>query len=305
VELFKDRKTNLTLLSILSAAIAMSGVASGIPALATHAAVDDSNMNTSKDVTNSSIEHNAKSSDGKSTSHVDGTKGYHTGTVGESTSMANLKSLFEGLVVCDLGTSEIHRQMQHDAIHDGMFGTPTVSVKVVPWTDLVSPVSHEKQTSSDNNTKSSESAPCKKLGNGNTSTESKDASSVSDSSKTKSMSNTQPTSSDHKISSGTSSKDAMPNKQIAVIEGNDFAPGQVVLVYSNHALVTIDDVSRNGQIDAKVPLDKLGNEIRFVESGTNRVATFNFNGHTLISSGQGDIIAENSNANSMTAPNNK
>ena len=301
MELFKDRKTNLTLLSILSAAIAMSGVASGIPALATHAAMDDSNMNTSKDVANSSIEHNAKSTDGKSTSHVDGTKGYHTGTVGESTSMANLKSLFEGLVVCDLGTSEIHRQMQHD----GMLGTPKVSVKVVPWTDLASSVSHEKQTSSDNNTKSSESAPCKKLGDGNTSTESKDTSSASYGSNTKSMSNTQPTSSDHKISSGTSSKDAMPNKQIAVIEGNDFAPGQVVLVYSNHALVTIDDVSRNGQIDAKVPLDKLGNEIRFVESGTNRVATFNFNGHTLISSGQGDIIAENSNTNSMTAPNNK
>ncbi len=46
-------------------------------------------------------------------------------------------------------------------------------------------------------------------------------------------------------------------------------------------------------------------EIRFVENVTNRVAIFNFNGQTPISLDQGDIIAENGNSSSVTAPNNK
>jgi hypothetical protein len=98
-------------------------------------------------------------------------------------------------------------------------------------------------------------------------------------------------------SNSTGSNTSISKDRIAVIEGQDFVPGQVVLVFSNHALVAIDDVDNNGRIDAKVPADRLGSEINFVESGTNRTVSFNFDGKTLTSSGQeGNIIAENGSA---------
>jgi hypothetical protein len=85
---------------------------------------------------------------------------------------------------------------------------------------------------------------------------------------------------------------ANAEKKIAVIEGRDFAPEQVVLIFSHNALIAIDDVSSNGQFEARVPTSSLGNEVKFVESGTNRTATFQFNGNDLISSTPGQIVSE-------------
>jgi len=92
------------------------------------------------------------------------------------------------------------------------------------------------------------------------------------------------------------------DQEIAVIEGHDFAPGQVVLVFSSNELVAIDDVGNDGSIEAKVPTNNIDNELRFVESGTLRTASFDFSGDTLVASQGGDIKAEGGEDESQTAP---
>jgi hypothetical protein len=45
-----------------------------------------------------------------------------------------------------------------------------------------------------------------------------------------------------------------PGEPILVIEGEDFAPGQVVVVlFSMNSLVAIDDIDEDRNIEAKVP----------------------------------------------------
>jgi hypothetical protein len=92
-----------------------------------------------------------------------------------------------------------------------------------------------------------------------------------------------------------------------VIEGQDFASGQVVLMFTENALVGIDDVDENGEIEAKIPVPDSGEtavagvtELRFLESGTQRTATFEFDGETLTASAGGDIEAEGSEDDSET-----
>jgi hypothetical protein len=69
-----------------------------------------------------------------------------------------------------------------------------------------------------------------------------------------------------------------------VIEGRDFAPGQIVVLFSMNSLVAIDDIDENGNIEAKVPANNVDNHLRFVESSTGRTGTFNFDGQTLTAS---------------------
>jgi hypothetical protein len=83
-----------------------------------------------------------------------------------------------------------------------------------------------------------------------------------------------------------------PGEPILVIEGEDFAPGQVVVLFSMNSLVAIDDIDEDGNIEAKVPANNVDNHLRFVQSSTGgRTGTFNFDGQTLTAS-EGETAAE-------------
>jgi hypothetical protein len=85
-------------------------------------------------------------------------------------------------------------------------------------------------------------------------------------------------------------------------------------MFTENALVGIDDVDDNGEIEAKIPMpggetaiagnETSSTELRFLETGTQRTATFAFDGQTLTASEGGDIAAEGSEggATSMPAP---
>ena len=277
MELFKHRLNKLTLLSLLSAVVVVSTAITGISIYSAQAATGgDSNVTTTlseEKAGHSGSDDSLTSSNNMNTSGVD------------------VKSLFEGLVVCDLGASEINGQTHSAAIDKGTLDTPKVSVKVMTEREVASLASNETQTSSSSsNDTNIASADCMMLN--------KSASTSGSSNETTADNNNKTSSSSSSASSNsTGSNTSISKDRIAVIEGKDFAPGQVVLVFSNHALVAIDDVDNNGRIDAKVPADRLGSEINFVESGTNRTVSFNFDGKTLTSSGQeGNIIAENGSA---------
>jgi len=102
------------------------------------------------------------------------------------------------------------------------------------------------------------------------------------------------------------------NQEILVIEGQDFTPGQVVLIFTENALIGIDDVADDGSIEAKVPKPDSGTtvaandtgttELRFVESGTQRTATFEFDGQTLTAATGGDIEAAGGGGETAAAP---
>ena len=278
MELFKHRLNKLTLLSLLSAVVVVSTAITGISIYSAQAATDDDS-----NVTTTSSEEKAGHS---------GSDNSLTSSNNMNTSGVDVKSLFEGLVVCDLGASEINGQTHSAAIDKKTLDTPKVSVKVMTEREVASLASNETQTSSSSsNDTNIASADCMML-NKSASTSSSNNATTSDNNNSKTSS-----SSSSASSNSTGSSTAISKDRIAVIEGQDFAPGQVVLVFSNHALVAIDDVNNNGRIDAKVPADRLGSEINFVESGTNRTVSFNFDGKTLTSSGQeSNTIAENGSA---------
>ena len=279
MELFKHRLNKLTLLSLLSAVVVVSTAITGISIYSAQAATDDDS-----NVTTTSSEEKAGHS---------GSDNSLTSSNNMNTSGVDVKSLFEGLVVCDLGASEINGQTHSAAIDKKTLDTPKVSVKVMTEREVASLASNETQTSSSSsNDTNIASADCMML-NKSASTSSSNNATTSDNNNNNKTSS----SSSSASSNSTGSSTAISKDRIAVIEGQDFAPGQVVLVFSNHALVAIDDVNNNGRIDAKVPADRLGSEINFVESGTNRTVSFNFDGKTLTSSGQeSNTIAENGSA---------
>ncbi|HZC88764.1 MAG TPA: hypothetical protein VE199_04025 [Nitrososphaera sp.] len=285
MELFKHRLNKLTLLSLLSAVVVVSTAITGISIYSAQAATDDDS-----NVTTTSSEEKAGHS---------GSDDSLTSSNNMNTSGVDVKSLFEGLVVCDLGASEINGQTHSAAIDKGTLDTPKVSVKVMTEREVASLASNETQTSSSSsNDTNIASADCMMLNKSASTSSSNNATTSDNNNKTSSSS------SSASSSNSTGSSTAISKDRIAVIEGQDFVPGQVVLVFSNHALVAIDDVDNNGRIDAKVPADRLGSEINFVESGTNRTASFNFDGKTLTSSGQeSNTIAENGSAEqNQTAP---
>ena len=233
----------------------------------------------------------------------------------EETIVAEVESLFDGLVVCDLG--EIQANAPEDtetAAFDTLAATtPTVSVTVMSETEVAEAAANETETSAADETEIA-SADCMRLGGDDDNATS--TSEADDSSNTTSDASDNATSTDGNATSmtgsnatGTSAANATStsnatsiaeDEQIAVIEGRDFAPGEIVLVFSSNNIVAIDEVSDSGDIDAKVPLNDVGNSFTFVESGTTRTADFNFDGETLIAAeGQGDIQAEGTNQDEL------
>jgi hypothetical protein len=222
------------------------------------------------------------------------------------TETADLDSLFAGLIVCDLGPVDASAPDETAIASSEALPTPTVSVTVMSETEVAEAAANETTTASANETQIA-SAECMNLGGD-------DDNATSTSSTADDMSNATLDAGDNATSTASNATSADGNatssanatsanatstagdEQIAVIEGQDFAPGEVVLVFSSNAIVAIDDVDESGDIEAKVPMDNVGNDISFVETGTQRSTEFNFDGQTLIAAeGQGEIQAEGTN----------
>ena len=294
--MFNERKTKLTLLSLLSAVAVLSTAFAGI---STYAQTDSSNTTTFEDeaqngtedstttvsTTSSDNSDSAKSSNDTSTAHDS------ANSTSSGTSTADVKGLFDGLIVCDVGTAEVDSQTQSASVDNSNLGTPTVTVKVMTQEEVAAAAGNETGTASTSNT-NTDSAGCKILGKDNSTNDNGT-----------STDNAQSTSSNTTSTASSGAPDS--NQQILVIDGKDFAPGQVVLIFSDNQLVGIDDVDNSGNIEAKIPQPHAGGsngtstasastDLRFVESGTLRSGTFSYDGQTLTSSQQGDIQAEGS-----------
>lgn len=228
-----------------------------------------------------------------------------------STSTADL-SILEGLVVCDLGTAEISDETEVAAFDNASLTTPTVSVEVMTETEVAELAANETETASET---SVASASCVLTGGDETSTSGNatDADDATPASNTTGTANATDSAMPVLGSNATSTASTPgSDEEILVIEGQDFVPGQVVLMFTEDALVGIDDVDDNGEIEAKIPApdgsdtaiagnDTGGTELRFVESGTQRTATFEFDGETLTASEGGDIEASD-DGDAMTMP---
>lgn len=220
-------------------------------------------------------------------------------------------SFLEGLQVCNVGTAEVSNETEVAAVPDEDT-MPTVSVEVMTETEVAELAANETETASAGNETSTASATCISVrigGDNATSTAGNDTDSAN---ATSTASDAMPASNLTGVDNATSTLGA-PNatstpstagseEKILVMEGQDFAPGQVVLIFSEGALVGIDDVDPDGNIEAKIPMpdsggtaiagnDTASTELRFVESGTQRTATFEFDGETLTAAAGGDIEA--------------
>ena len=308
--MFKERKTKLTLLSLLSALVVISTASMG---MIYAQEVDDSELTTfEEEALKAEEEITATADDDDSSAYLSGQRvdddsADDTETASE-TETADLDSLFAGLIVCDLGPVDASAPDETAIAALETLPTPTVSVTVMSETEVAEAVANETTTASANETQIA-SAECMNLGGD-------DDNATSTSSTADDMSNATLDAGDNATSTAgnatsatdgnaTSSVNATStsnatstagDEEIAVIEGQDFAPGEVVLVFSSNAIVTIDDVDESGDIEAKVPLSNVGNDISFVETGTQRSTEFNFDGQTLIAAeGQGEIQAEGTN----------
>jgi hypothetical protein len=292
---FNERKTKLTLLSLLSAVAIASTAFAGI---SIYAQTDGSNMTTFEEQAQNATEDTTTTGNATSSANA-------TNLTGGNTSTADVQGLFNGLVVCDVGTAEVNGETQAASVDNSTLGTPTVSVKVMTQTEVAAATDNETGIASANDT-SIASAGCKMLGedtstSGNA-TESDMSNATSAGGNTTLTVNATSTSSNM---TSTAASDTGSNQQILVIDGQDFAPRQVVLIFSNDQLVGIDDVDGSGNIEAKIPEPHAGSsnststasastDLRFVESGTLRSGTFSFDGQTLTSAEQGEIQAEGS-----------
>lgn len=226
-----------------------------------------------------------------------------------STSIADL-SFLDGLQVCNVGTAEVSNETEIAAVPDGDV-TPTVSVEVMTETEVAELAANETETASAGNETSTASATCVLLGGDDTSTSSNatdeanaTSTASSDATPASNLTGTDNATSTLGASNATSTAStAGSDEEILVIEGQDFVPGQVVLMFSEKALLGIDDVDPDGNIEAKIPMpdsgdtaiagkDTASTELRFVESGTQRTATFEFDGETLTAAAGGDIAAD-------------
>jgi hypothetical protein len=299
--LFKERKTKFALLSILSALVVVSTAFAGV---SIYAQTDDSELTTFEE---EAITAGEEFEDTMNATSAD------NATDDDSTSTADL-SFLEGLVVCDVGTAEISNETEVAALDNSSLTTPTVSVEVMTETEVAELAANETETASET---SVASASCVLTGGDDTSTsgnatDADDATPASNATGTANATDgAMP-----ELGSNATSTASTPGSgdEILVVEGQDFAPGQVVLMFSEDALVGIDDVDDNGEIEAKIPApdsgdtaiagnDTAGTELRFVESGTQRTATFEFDGETLTASEGGDIeAADSGDAMTMPAP---
>jgi hypothetical protein len=234
---------------------------------------------------------------------------------GDSTIVAEVRSLFDGLVVCDLGEVQANAPDETEtAASDALAAatTPTVSVTVMSETEVAEAAANETETSAADETEIA-SADCMRLGGDDDSATSTsaadDSSNATSDAGSNATSDGNATSMNGSNATGTSAANATSasnvtsiaeDEEIAVIEGQDFAPGELVLVFSSNNIVAIDEVSDSGDIDAKVPVNDVGNSFTFVETGTTRTGEFNFDGETLIAAeGQGDIQAEGTNQDEL------
>lgn len=309
--MFKERKTKLTLLSLLSALVVISTASMGM-IYAQEA--DDSELTTFEEEALKDEEEITATADANDTSaylsgqRVDDDSADGTETASE-TETADLDSLFAGLIVCDLGPVDASAPDETAIASSEALPTPTVSVTVMSETEVAEAAANETTTASANETQIA-SAECMNLGGdddnatstsstaddmSNATSDAGDNATSTASNATSTDGNATSTSSANATSSSNATSTA-GDEQIAVIEGQDFAPGEVVLVFSSNAIVAIDDVDESGDIEAKVPMDNVGNDISFVETGTQRSTEFNFDGQTLIAAeGQGEIQAEGTN----------
>jgi hypothetical protein len=283
--LFRERKARFTLLSLLSALVVASTAFVGV---SIYAQTDDSELTTFEE---EAIAAGEQFEDmGNSTSDDAAGDG--------STSIADV-SVLEGLVVCDLGTSEITGETEVASFDETT--TPTVSVTVMSETEVAELAASETETAS------AEPARCVLTDGGDGSSgDAADATPDADSNATSATTDSNATStsaSEDSMSTNTLGSDG----EILVIQGQDFASGQVVLMFTENALVGIDDVDENGEIEAKIPVPDSGEtqvagatELRFLESGTQRTATFEFDGETLTASDGGDIEAEGGEEATLT-----
>lgn len=308
--MFKERKTKLTLLSLLSALVVISTASMG---MIYAQEVDDSELTTFEEEALKAEEEITATADANDTSaYLSGQRvddsADDTETASE-TETADLDSLFAGLIVCDLGPVDASAPDETAIASSEALPTPTVSVTVMSETEVAEAVANETTTASANETQIA-SAECMNLGGdddnatstsstaddmSNATSDAGDNATSTASNATSTDGNATSTDSANATSASTATSTA-GNEEIAVIEGQDFAPGEVVLVFSSNAIVAIDDVDESGDIEAKVPMSNVGNDISFVETGTQRSTEFNFDGQTLIAAeGQGEIQAEGTN----------
>jgi hypothetical protein len=316
VGLFKERK-RIALLSILSALVVASTAFVGI---SIYAQSDGSQLTTFEE------EEKNAGVDVEDEESTTSTAAVNT-TAETSISAVDIDALLNGMAICDVGTAEISGQTGVASADDASMPTPTVSVEVMTETEVASLASNETQTASTGNETSIASANCIEVGASNaTSTASGNAteganatstagsnatamSNLTSSANTTSTAslgaNTTSTGSNATSTASTPSSD----RQILVINGQDFAPGQAVLIFSDYGVLGIDDVDSNGNIEIKAPVPGSGQtttasndtgntttELRFVETGTQRTGTFEFDGQTLTAAASGDIKAESGGA---------
>lgn len=207
-------------------------------------------------------------------------------TSDDSTSTADVVSLLDGLVVCDVGTGEVSSETEtaNTLFEETASNTPTVSVKVMSQTEVAALADSETETASASDETSA--ADCVVVGEGDADDNENSASDA--------------TSSTSEESDTTSTSALNSDRQILVIEGQDFVPGQVVLMFIENELRGIDDVDDNGEIEAKIPVPQYSEtsvagtgsdplELRLLESGTQRTANLDFDGETLTASANSDI----------------
>lgn len=285
------------MLSLLSALVVVSTAFVGI---SIYAQTDDSELTTFEEeaaAAGEEFEDTADNATSDDNAKEDG-----------STSIADL-SFLDGLQVCNVGTAEVSGETEVAAVPDEGV-TPTVSVEVMTETEVAELAANETETASAGNETSTASAKCVLVGGDN---EDDATSTASNATLTSDMTTTDNAASTLGASNATSTASTAGSEEILVIEGQDFAPGQVVLIFSEKALLGIDDVDPDGNIESKIPApdsgdteiagnDTASTELRFVESGTQRTATFEFDGETLAAAAGGDIEAANEAAESMPAP---
>jgi hypothetical protein len=314
VGLFKERK-KFALLSLLSALVVVSTAFVGI---SIYAQTDDSDMTTFEE---------EEANPTEETTAMDNT----TSVAEESTSIADVESLFDGLVVCNVGTAEISGETEVASVDNASLTTPTVSAEVMTETEVAELAANETETASADNETSTASANCVEVDvsnatstsgtnatdAANTSTASSNATLAGNASNTANATGTGNATSLGSSNQTSTASAPQSDRQILVIDGQDFVPGQAVLIWTENALLAIDDVDSDGSIQAKVPMPEAGGtaiasndtasmstELRFVESGTQRTATFEFDGQTLTAAAGGEIEVEGgegSNAGTSTA----
>lgn len=310
------------MLSLLSALVVVSTAFVGV---SIYAQSDDSELTTFEE---EAIDSGAKEGPtGLADDKITTSTASDDNATDDTTTTAGALSFLEGLQVCDVGTAEVSGETEVASVSDNATA-PTVSVKIMTETEVAALADNETETASADDETSIASANCVLVGGGvenstSTSNAADSANVTSTASNATSASNMTSMDNATSVANATSTPEASnatstastaesEEQKILVIEGQDFTPGQVVFIFSEHVLLAIDDVDSEGKIEAKVPMPDsqttiAGNEtasieLQFVESGTQRTGTFEFDGGTLTAAEDGDIKAADGTVETMPAP---